>query len=188
MIVASRKLRPYFQTNLILVMTGQPIKKSMNKPEATGKMIQWAIKLNQFDIEYHPRTAIKAQALADFIVKFTILDKEGTIDKVERWMIQTDDSSVRKRGGVRVIIITLKGDTFKYEVQLTFPAINNEDEYEGVLTGLRVEKALGVKNLLLQRDSKLVVGQIKGEFEAKEERMQKYLKLTKLLTPILSFL
>ena len=169
-------------------MTDQPIKKSMNKPEATGKMIQWAIKLNQFDIEYHPRTAIKAQALADFIVKFTILDKEGTIDKVERWMIQTDDSSVRKRGGVRVIIITLKGDTFKYEVQLTFPAINNEDEYEGVLTGLRVEKALGFKNLLLQRDSKLVVGQIKGEFEAKEERMQKYLKLTKLLTLILSFL
>ena len=34
----------------------------------------------------------------------------------------------------------------------------------------------------------LVVGQIKGEFEAKEERMQKYLKLTKLLTLILSFL
>ena len=77
---------------------------------------------------------------------------------MKRWMIQIDDSSVQKRGGIGVIIITLKGDTFKYEVQLTFPATNNEDEYEGVLTGLRVEKALGVKNLLLQRDSKLVVG------------------------------
>ena len=32
LIVASRKLRPYFQANLILVMTDQPIKKSMNKP------------------------------------------------------------------------------------------------------------------------------------------------------------
>ena len=39
LIVASRKLRPYFQTNLILVMTDQPIKKSMNKPKATGRMI-----------------------------------------------------------------------------------------------------------------------------------------------------
>ena len=126
--------------------------------------------------------------MADFIVKFAILDREGTINEVERWMIQTDDLSVRKRGGVGAIIITLKGDTFKYEVQLTFPATNNEDEFKGVLTGLRVEKALGVKNLLLQRDSKLVVGQIKGEFEAKEEMMRKYLKLTKLLTPILSFL
>ena len=36
--------------------------------------------------------------------------------------------------------------------------------------------------MLLQSNSKLVVGQIKGEFEAKEERMQKYLKLTKILT------
>ena len=59
---------------------------------------------------------------------------------------------------------------------------NNEAEYKGVQTELRVGKALGVKNLLLQSNSKLVVGQIKGEFKAKEERMQKYLKLTQILT------
>ena len=60
LIVASRKLRQYFQANPILVMTDQPIRKSMNKPEAAGRMIQWAIELSQFDIEYLPRTAIKA--------------------------------------------------------------------------------------------------------------------------------
>ena len=60
LIVASRKLRQYFQANPILVMADQPIKKSMNKPEAAGRMVQWAIELSQFDIEYHPRTAIKA--------------------------------------------------------------------------------------------------------------------------------
>ena len=51
-----------------------------------------------------------------------------------------------------------------------------------VLTGLRLRKALGVRNLLIQSDSKLVVDQIKGEYEAKEERMQKYLRLTRHLT------
>ena len=50
------------------------------------------------------------------------------------------------------------------------------------MTRLRVEKALGAKNLLLQSDSKLVIGQIKEEYEAKEERMQKYLRLMKHLT------
>ena len=70
----------------------------------------------------------------------------------------------------------------KYGVQLTFPTTNNEVEYEGVRMGLRVGKVLKVKNLLLQSDSKLVVGHIKGEFKAKEERMEKYLKLTQLLT------
>ncbi|XP_050248981.1 uncharacterized protein LOC126696256 [Quercus robur] len=48
--------------------------------------------------------------------------------------------------------------------------------------GLRLRKALGAKNLLVQNDSKLVIGQIRGEYEAKEERLQKYLKLTKHLT------
>ena len=48
--------------------------------------------------------------------------------------------------------------------------------------GLRVRKALGARNMLLQSDSKLVIGKIKEEYEANEERMQKYLKLTKLLT------
>ena len=47
--------------------------------------------------------------------------------------------------------------------------------------GLRVRKALGAKNLLLQSNSKLVVGQIKEEYRVKEERMQKYLRLTKHL-------
>ena len=52
-------------------MTDQPIRKAMNKPEAAGRMVQWAIELSQIDVEYRPRTAIKAQALANFIVEFT---------------------------------------------------------------------------------------------------------------------
>ena len=48
--------------------------------------------------------------------------------------------------------------------------------------GLRLGKAFGVKSLLIQSDSKLVVEQIKGEYEVKEERMQKYLMLTRDLT------
>ena len=46
LMVASRKLRLYFQANPTIVMTDQPIKKAINKPEAIGQMIQWAIKLS----------------------------------------------------------------------------------------------------------------------------------------------
>ena len=96
--------------------------------------------------------------MADFIIEFTIPNKEGITNEVERWKIQNDGLLARKRGRVRVIIITPEGEMLKYGVQLTLPATNNEAEYEGVLTGLRVEKALGVKNLLLQSDSKHVIG------------------------------
>ena len=57
------------------------MKKSMNKPKAIGRMIQWVIELNQFDIEYYPRTTIKEQALADFIAEFTIPDEDGESTK-----------------------------------------------------------------------------------------------------------
>ena len=56
-------------------------------------MVQWAIELSQFNIEYHPRTAIKAQALADFIAEFTFLDEDDLNNEAERWTIQTDSSS-----------------------------------------------------------------------------------------------
>ena len=43
---------------------------------------------------------------------------------------------------------------------------------------MRIVKALGVKNLKLKIDSKLVFGQMTNEYKAKEKRMKKYLKLT----------
>nr|XP_023924002.1 uncharacterized protein LOC112035401 [Quercus suber] len=181
LIVASRKLKQYFQANPILVMTDQPIKKSMNRPKATGRMVQWAIELSQFDVEYHPRTAIKAQALVDFISEFTYPDEPSPAIKDETWMVQTDGSSAQKRGGVGVVITIPDGEILKCGVQLRFPATNNEAEYEGILTGLRLGRELGARNLLVQNDSKLIIGQVRGEYKAKEERMQKYLRLTKRL-------
>lgn len=57
-------------------MTDQPIKRATNKLEAARRMVQWVIELNQFDIEYKPRTTIKAQVLVDFIEEFTVPEDE----------------------------------------------------------------------------------------------------------------
>ena len=64
------------------------------------------------------------------------------------------------RDGVGVVITTPNGETLKYGIQLKFPATNNEAKYEGVLTELRVGKALGAKYLLIHSNSKLVLGKI----------------------------
>lgn len=71
------------------------------------------------------------------------------------------------------MIITPEGNMLRYRVQLQFPATNIEAEYEAILTGLRILKALGAKNLILQSDSKLVIRQIKGEYKVKEDRIQR---------------
>ena len=113
----------------------------MNKLKAIGRMVQWVVELSQFDIEYSPRIAIKAQALANFITEFTIPDEEIQ-DELGRWTIQIDGSSTRKKGGVGFIINTLERDVLRYVVQLQFPTTNNEAKYEAILTGLRIGRDL----------------------------------------------
>ena len=65
---------------------------------------------------------------------------------------------------------------------MQFPATNNKVEYKAMLIGLSLTKALGAKNLIVQIDSQLIIGQVKGDYEAKEERMQKYLKIVQRLS------
>ena len=61
----------------------------------------------------------------------------------------------------------------KYAIRMQFPATNNEAEYEALLTSLGLANALEAKAFIVQANSQLV----KGDYEAKEERMQKYLKI-----------
>ena len=142
-------------------------------------MVQWAIELSQFDVEYRPRIAIKAQALADFIAELTT--PEDSNRQEDLWMINTDGSSTQKRGEAGIVITSPEKDVLKYGVQLKFPITNNEAEYEALLIGLRIARARRAKKIVLKSDSQLVIGQVRGDFETKEMRMQKYLKLVNQL-------
>ena len=150
----------------------------MGRPDVAGRMVQWAVELSQFDVDYRPRTTIKAQALADFVAEFITAEQDLESDY---WTMHTDGSTASVMGGVRVILSSPKKDVLKYGGQLQFPATNNEAEYEVVLMGLWVAKALGLRNLKLNSDSKLVTEQMNNEYEAKEDRMKRYLALTNQL-------
>ena len=92
LITAARKLKPYFQAHIIVILTDQPLKKAMSSPEAAGRMALWAIELSEFDVQYHPRTAIKGQVVTDFIAEYTQLEDEGA-EGQKLWIIHTDGSS-----------------------------------------------------------------------------------------------
>ena len=77
LITTARKLKPYFQAHIIVVLTDQPLKKAMSSPEAAGRMALWAIELNEFNVQYRPRTAIKGQVVADFIAEYTQPEDKG---------------------------------------------------------------------------------------------------------------
>jgi ribonuclease HI len=65
-----------------------------------------------------------------------------------------------KHAGASVVLIPPEGDVLKYAIQIEFPATNNIAEYEGLVNGLRLVKDLGIRRLLIRRDSQLVAKQV----------------------------
>lgn len=81
LIISARRLRPYFQAHAIRVLTEYPMKKVLQKPDLSGRLVNWAVELGQFDIEFHPRTAIKGQVLTDFLAEFCNIPEAEELSK-----------------------------------------------------------------------------------------------------------
>ena len=120
--------------------------------------------------------------MADFIVKFSLNQGElDEVDEVQRWVVNVDGSSTLYAGGIKVILKSSKGDKLKYVARLQYQTTNNEAEYETLLKGLELAKSLGAESVIVQGDSQLIINQVNGMCEAKEDRMKKYLNKVKKL-------
>jgi ribonuclease HI len=86
-----------------------------------------------------------------------------------------DGSYTLKGAGADVVLIPPEGDILKYVIQLGFPTTNNITEYEGLVTGLRLAKDLGIQRLLIRRDSQLVAKQVQKEYDCNNDKMAEYL-------------
>ena len=178
LVIAARKLKPYFQEHTIVVLTDKPLRRVMNSTEATGRIALWAVELSEFDIQYHLRTAIKGQVVADFIVEFTLMDDQGA-KKIPQWNIYMDESSNRQAGGVSVVLFSLEEDRIECMIRLEFHTTNNEAGYEALIAGLDLARAAGAKNMIMHCDSQIVTSQVNGNYECKSERMKRYLDKVK---------
>lgn len=81
LIVSSRRLRPYFPAQAIRVLTEYPLRKVLQKPNLSGRLVNWVVKLGQFDIEFHPQIMIKGQVLSDFLVECATYQRLRNIPK-----------------------------------------------------------------------------------------------------------
>ena len=81
-----------------------------------------------------------------------------------------------------MVLRSPEGDIIECVVRLQFPTTNNEAEYEAILIGLDLAKAVRASSVVLHSNSQVVIGHINGDYEAKGERMKKYLDLIKRQT------
>ncbi|XP_030950110.1 uncharacterized protein LOC115974023 [Quercus lobata] len=195
---ATRKLPHYFQAHTVVVLTQLPLKSILRSADYTSRIAKWGTILGAFDIKYMPRTAIKGQVLADLVAEFAEPASEGkevsdllgadekminTVSQHENtWWKAHVDGAVNQRGsGLGLVLLSPEGITIEKSLRLDFSATNNEAEYEALLEGMGMIRKLGGKSVDMFSNSRLIVGQINGDMEAKDERMQEYLVRVKHL-------
>nr|CAN65306.1 hypothetical protein VITISV_042320 [Vitis vinifera] len=172
----AQKLRTYFQAHLVVVLTDQPLRNILYKPDLTGRMLQWAIELSEYGIEYQPRLSMKGQVMADFVVEYSQKPAQHKEPREEEWWTLRVDEASRSSGSrVGLLLQSPTGEQLEQAIRLGFPASNNEVEYEAILSGLDLALALFVSKLWIYSDSQLVVRQAQEEYGAKDECMACYL-------------
>jgi hypothetical protein len=137
-LMTTRKLKHYLLAHTVWVMSDLPLARVLQSREATGRIAQWAVEINQYDVEFVPRWAIKSQTLTDFIAEWTDSGTRNINELPDHWVMYFDRSYTLKGAGVGVVLIPLEGDVLKYAIQLEFSTTNNIAEYEGLVIGLRL--------------------------------------------------
>jgi hypothetical protein len=152
-LMASRKLRYYFQTYHIIVPSSRPLKDIMRNKEATGRVGKWVVELNEFTIDYVHRSSIQSKALADFIADWTLgaQDEERTKDN-EAWTVFCDGLWGTFGAVVAAILISPSKIKTYYAARMEFNCTNNITEYKALLLGLRKLKAMGRRRAILKTD------------------------------------
>ena len=80
---------------------------------------------------------------------------------------------------VGIVIITPERIQLEHSFRLRFKASNNEAKYKALLVKLRAVLEMGAWDVKVYSDSRLVVNQVQGNFEARDFRMKVYLQVVK---------
>ena len=172
-----------------VVITTYPLKGILQKLELSSRLIKWAIELSEYDISNQPHTAIKSQALADFIADFAPSAQAKANSKLlaittpphSSWTLSVDGSSNMSGARLGLVLIFPEGDIIQQAIKCDFKATNNEAEYEALIAGLMLAKDMGIQKLDVRSDSQLVVNQLLGTYSAKDAKMISYLAHVKEL-------
>ncbi|WZZ78339.1 hypothetical protein YC2023_098911 [Brassica napus] len=179
-VTSARKLRLYFQSHTIVILTTFPLLTILHSPIQSGRLAKWAVELSEYDIEYRPRTSSKSQVLADFLVELppgTVTNKEPN----STWFLHVDGSSSKQGSCIGIRLTSPTSEILEQSFRLGFHASNNEAEYETLIAELRLAHGLKIRNIHAYCDSQLVASQYSVKYEARDERMDAYLKLVQNL-------
>ncbi|XP_074265356.1 uncharacterized protein LOC141587786 [Silene latifolia] len=171
LVFAIQKLRHYMQPHTIHVVSkADPIKYILSRPVLSGRLAKWAV---------------KGQAIADFFADHPVPaeweisdDLPGEeifyVDVLPPWQMYFDGASRKDGAGAGKVFVTPQNHLMPYSFTLTQLCSNNMAEYQALILGLQMAIEIGVRDMDIYGDSKLVVNQVLGEYEVKKEDLIPY--------------
>ena len=156
LVTAAQKLCLYIQPHTIEIPIEYPMKQVLHKPKTSRRLMKWAIELSEFNIIYKPKTAIKGQVLADFIMEFTSAEpteNTQTTTDLPIWRLFVDGAANAQGSGAGLILTSPEGIDIEYALIFGFQASNNEAEYEAVIAGLNLAHSMEVDQHEVCNDS-----------------------------------
>jgi hypothetical protein len=156
-LITSQKLRHYFQEYSISVITDYLLGDILRNQDATGRISKWAVKLGTLNIDFKPQTAIKSQALVDFVAAWQENQLPTPTERQEHWVMYFDGSLKLEGAGAGVLLISPTGKQLKYVLQIFWEVSNDEALYEALLHGC--DRTAQVNSILLPKPLLLAIKQ-----------------------------
>ena len=167
------KLRHYLlSAECTVVSKADVIKHMLSMPILNGRVGKWILMLSEFDLRYESAKAVKGQVIADFVTHH----HKPSINCVEPvpWTLFFDGSSCKQGGGIGIVIISPRVVNFEFAFPTEPMITNNQAEYEAVLKGIQLLHEVKAEAIEIFGDSQLIINQLIGLFECKEDTLRGY--------------
>jgi hypothetical protein len=128
-ILTRRKLRHYFESHPVTMVSSFPLGEIIQCREASGRIAKWAVEIMGETISFAPRKAIKSQVLEDFVAEWVDTQLPTAPIQPELWTMFFDWSLMKTGAGTGLLFISPLGKHLRYVLRLHFPASNNVAEY-----------------------------------------------------------
>jgi hypothetical protein len=110
LLITSCKLRHYFQSHKIKVVSSFSLGKILQSRDIVGRIVKWSVELGEFEVEFYPRQAIKSQILTNFFSEWTETQQPPPTENPEHWKMYFDGSLNLETAGASVLFISPQGD------------------------------------------------------------------------------
>ena len=97
---------------------------------------------------------------------------EQISEEKQIWNLYFDGASSREGSGAGIVLISPTQRVVTLSYKLQFQTTNNIAEYEALILGMKATKDLGVEQLVLYEDSKLVIQQVKDLYKVKNFKLR----------------